>query len=311
MDHIYDMLIVGAGPGGCTAALYAARAGLDTLVLEQLSPGGQMALAAQIDNYPGFHEGIDGFTLGERMQAGAVRFGAQFRRLQAQSLRLDGPVKEIRAEGEVFYGRTVVLALGAGPRELGLPGEQRLVGRGVSYCAACDGPLCRGKTAAVVGGGNSAASDALVLARCCRRVIVVHRRDTLRAEKVYRTLLEQTDNVEFRWNSTVCALLHENGERLTGLRLRSVGSGEESVLPCDGVFVSIGRKPATQLVRGQLELDPAGYIVADETTRTGLPGVFAVGDVRTGAVRQVVTAAADGAAAVHYAEAYLAAQGVG
>lgn len=306
MDHIYDMVIIGGGPGGYTAALYAARAGLDTVVLERLSAGGQMALTSQIDNYPGFEDGIDGFSLAENMQAGAERFGARSEIADVFSIKLDGSIKEIETSEGIYYGRTVVLATGANPRALELPGEQELIGRGVNYCAACDGMFYKGKTVAVVGGGNSAAADALLLSRLCENVIVIHRRDTLRATKIYHEPLMQAKNVEFFWNSTVSELLSD--QKLTGLKLRNAQSGEETTLNCDGVFVSIGRKPASDLVRGQLELDPSGYIAADESTRTSLPGVFAVGDVRTKAVRQVVTAVADGATAVHFAEEYLAAQ---
>ena len=304
MEHIYDMVIVGGGPAGYTAALYAARSGLSTVVLEKLSAGGQMALTEQIDNYPGFAEGIDGFTLGERMQQGAERFGAVTELVEVCRAELSGAVKVLDTGDEVFRGRTVVIATGAVPRTLGVPGEEELVGRGVHYCAACDGAFYRDKTVAVVGGGNSAAADALTLSRIARKVYLIHRRDSLRATKVYHEMLMSAPNVEFCWNSTVSALQH--GERLTGLRLREAQTGAERDIACDGVFVSVGRVPATELFREELTLDESGYIVADESTRTRLPGVFAVGDVRTKALRQVVTAVADGAVAVHYAEAYLA-----
>lgn len=304
MSHIYDMLIIGGGPGGYTAALYAARAGLDVLLVERLSAGGQMALTDQIDNYPGFEYGVDGFTLGMNMQGGAERFGAKTELADVYSVRLEGAVKEIHTSEGVFHARTVVLATGANPRELELPGEKELIGRGINYCAACDGMFYKGKTVAVVGGGNTAAADALLLSRICEKVILIHRRDSLRATKIYHDPLFKAENIEFRWNSTVSELIYD--EKLTGLKLKNVNSGEESQVDCDGVFVSIGRNPSSWLVQGQLELDSSGYIVADESTRTSLPGVFAVGDVRTKAVRQVVTAVADGAVAVHYAEEYLA-----
>lgn len=301
--HIYDMVIIGGGPGGYTAALYAARAGLDTLVLEKLSAGGQMALTSQIDNYPGYQEGIDGFTLGENMQQGAERFGAKTQLAEVLSVQLDKAPKVIETSEGTVYGRTVVLATGASPRALELPGETALIGRGVNYCAACDGMFYRGKTVVVVGGGNTAAADALLLSRLCEKVILVHRRDTLRATKIYHAPLEKAENVEFIWNATVTELISDG--KLTGVKLRDVHTGKETLIPCQGIFVSIGRKPATELVKDQLPLDDAGYVMADETTRTGLPGVFAVGDVRTKAVRQVVTAVADGAAAAHFAEEYL------
>ena len=302
--HIYDMIIVGGGPGGYTAALYAARAGLDTVVLEKLSAGGQMALTHQIDNYPGFEDGIDGFSLAEKMQQQAERFGAKSDYAEVFRMDLSTSPKVVETSEGTYFGKTVVLATGANPKELGVAKESALVGRGVAYCAACDGMFYRGKTVVVVGGGNTAAADALLLSRIARNVIIIHRRDTLRATKIYHEPLMNAENVEFRWNSTVTELLH--GDRVTGVRLKNTVTGEESVVPCDGVFVSVGRKPATDLVKGQLELDPGGYVVAGETTKTGIPGVYAVGDVRTKPLRQVVTAVADGAMAVHMAEEYLA-----
>lgn len=300
---IYDMIIVGGGPGGYTAALYGARAGLDVVVLEKLSAGGQMALTSQIDNYPGFEEGIDGFLLGEKMQAGAERFGAHTELAEVLSVDLSGEIKTVETSEGVFRGKTVVISTGASPRELGVPGEKELIGRGINYCAACDGMFYRGKTVVVVGGGNSAAADAMLLSRICEKVIIVHRRDTLRATKIYHDPLLKAENVEFRWNSTVSELMYD--KKINGVKVKDVNTGEESLIACDGVFVSIGRKPATELVKGQLELDQAGYAVADESTKTNLPGVFAVGDVRTKALRQVVTAVADGAVAAHHAEEYL------
>lgn len=302
--HIYDMIVVGGGPGGYTAALYAARAGLDTLVLEKLSAGGQMALTEEIDNYPGFEDGIDGFTLAEKMQQQAERFGAKSEYAQVERMDLTAAPKVLETSEGIFYAKTVAVATGANPRELGLANEAALTGRGVAYCAACDGIRYKDKTVVVVGGGNSAAADAMLLSRIAKKVILVHRRDTLRATKIYHEPLMQAENIEFRWNSTVTELLHT--DKLTGVRLKDVNTGMETILSCDGVFISVGRKPATELVQGQLELDRSGYIIADETTRTNLPGVYAVGDVRTKMLRQVVTAVADGAAAVHMAEEYLA-----
>lgn len=303
-NHVYDMVIIGGGPGGYTAALYAVRAGLDTVLLEKFSAGGQMALTDQIDNYPGFENGIDGFTLAEKMKQGAERFGAQTKYAEVKSVDLNASPKVIETSEGTFYGRTVVFSTGANPRELELPEEKELVGRGVAYCASCDGMFYRGKTVVVVGGGNTAAEDALLLSRLAKKVILVHRRDSLRATKVYHEPLMQAENVEFRWNSVVTELLHD--AKITGVKLKDVQTGEETVVECDGVFVSIGRKPATELVKDQLTLDQSGYVVADESTRTNIPGVYAVGDVRTKVLRQVVTAVADGAMAVYYAEEYLA-----
>lgn len=304
MANVYDMLIIGGGPGGYTAALYAARAGLSVAVLEKLSAGGQMALTTQIDNYPGFEEGVDGFDLAAKMQQQAERFGAVTEYAEVYTADLAANPKVINTSEGEYFGRTVVIATGANPRELGLPNEQSLVGRGVAYCAACDGMFYKGKTVVVVGGGNSAAADALLLSRVAKKVIVVHRRDTLRATKIYHQPLMNAQNVEFCWNSTVKEILH--GEKVSGVVLKDVNTGEEKQIDCDGVFVSIGRKPATELVAGQIALDAGGYITADETTKTEIGGVFAVGDVRTKLLRQVVTAVADGAVAAHMAEEYLA-----
>ena len=298
-NHVYDMIIVGGGPGGYTAALYAARAGLDTVVLEKLSAGGQMALTHQIDNYPGFEDGIDGFYLAEKMQKQAERFGAKSEYAEVIRMDLKASPKVVETSEGIFCGKTVVLATGANPRELGIDHETELVGRGIAYCAACDGMFYRGKTVVVVGGGNSAAADALLLSRIAKKVIIVHRRDNLRATKIYHEPLMNAENVEFRWNSTVSELLY--GDRLTGVRLKDVHTGEETELVADGVFVSVGRKPATELLADQIELDKGGYIAAGETTETNIPGVYAVGDVRTKLLRQVVTAVADGAMAVHMA----------
>jgi thioredoxin reductase (NADPH) len=302
--RIYDMVIIGGGPGGYTAAMYAARAGLRAIVLEKLSAGGQMALTQQIDNYPGFPEGIDGFELGEAMQQQAERFGAETEYAEVTAVDLLAQPKVIETSEGTFYGRTVVIATGAGPKMLGIEKEKELIGRGVNYCAACDGMFYKDKTVVVVGGGNSAAADALLLSRVAKKVILVHRRDTLRATKVYHEPLMRAENVEFRWNSTVSQLLHE--QKLNGVVLQNVISGEREDIVCDGLFVSVGRNPSTSLFRDQLKLDAAGYIPAGESTETEIPGVYAVGDVRTKALRQVVTAVADGAIAVHMAEEFLA-----
>ncbi len=303
ISNLYDMIIIGGGPAGYTAALYAVRAGLKTVVLEKLSAGGQMALTHMIDNYPGFEEGVDGFTLAEKMKAQAERFGVESKYAEVTKADLKAEPKAVEADGDVYYGKTVVVSTGANPRELGVAGERELVGKGVAYCASCDGMFYRGKTVVVVGGGNTAAADALLLSRIAKKVIVVHRRDTLRATKIYHDPLFEAENVEFRWNSQVVELFH--GDKLSGVRLVDVKTKEESTLECDGVFVSVGRVPATELFSGQLELDVGGYVVAGEDTKTSIPGVFAVGDVRTKEVRQVVTAVADGAVAVHYAEEFI------
>lgn len=302
--EIYDLIIVGGGPGGYTAALYGARAGLSTLVLEKLYAGGQMALTNQIDNYPGFPDGVDGFTLADKMQRGAENAGAVTVNAQVQNVDLQSMPKQVVTDGDTFYAKAVILATGATPRELGLAEEADLVGRGIHYCAACDGMFYRGKTVAVVGGGNTAAADALLLSRVAKKVYMIHRRDTLRATKIYHQPLMKAENVEFLWNNEVTALHREDS--FAGITVRDRTTGEEKRVDCDGVFVSIGRKPETELVQGQVVLDEAGYVVAGESTKTNLPGVFAVGDVRTKDLRQIVTAVADGAVAIHAAEEYLA-----
>ena len=314
---VYDMIVIGGGPAGYTAALYAARAALSVLILEKLTPGGQMALTAQIDNYPGFDEGIDGFSLGEKMKNGARRFGAESKMTEVRALDLTAELKEIQTSTQTYLAHTVVLASGAEAKELGLSGEKELLGHGLSHCAVCDGMFFRGKTVAVVGGGNTAVTDAL------------------RASEIYHDTLMETDNVTFLPDTIVTALLADpplssaadragtaaplqagavldaaaaspaHPPRLSGIRVRNVKSGAEETLPLDGLFVSIGRKPVTALYKDQLALDASGYVVADETTATAIPGVYAVGDLRTKPLRQVITAAADGAVAAHMAEDYL------
>lgn len=299
---IYDMIIIGGGPAGYTAALYAARAGLDTLIVERMSIGGQMALTDIIDNYPGFEEGIDGFTLGAKMQAGAERFGAKTEYAEVTEVALmEEPKRIVTTSGE-FFSKTVVIATGANPRELGIEGEESLVGRGLHYCAHCDGRFYKNKVVAVVGGGNSAAEDALYLSHLAKKVYVIHRRDSLRATKIYHEPLMKSENVEFLWDSTVTDFVVDG--RIKGVVVENIKAGGKQEIEIDGLFVSIGRRPATALF-SELEKDASGYIVADESTKTGVDGVYAVGDVRTKVLRQVVTAVGDGAVAAYFAEEFL------
>ena len=298
----YDVVIVGGGPGGYTAALYAARSGFSVLVLEKLSPGGQMATTEQIDNYPGFEDGIDGYTLATKMKKGADRFGVETAFAQVDEMELTAnPKKLITSEGEVL-GRTVILAMGASPRELDVPGEQEMRGHGVAYCAACDGMMYKNKTVVIAGGGNTAAADAILLSKICKEVHLVHRRDQLRASRIYIEPLNNS-NISFPWNTRITGVLHE--KKVIGAKLEDVNTKEVSYLPCDGIFVAVGRVPDTAILKGQVTLDSHGYIQADETTRTNIPGVFAVGDIRTKPMRQIITAAADGAVASKYAEEFL------
>ncbi|WP_294150325.1 thioredoxin-disulfide reductase [uncultured Clostridium sp.] len=301
MKQSYDVAVIGGGPGGYTAALYCARSGYSVIVLEKLSPGGQMATTGQVDNYPGFDEGIDGFELGEKMQKGAERFGVETAFVNVTEAKLDGDIKKITTSKGEIEARAVVLATGASPRELGLAEEKMLRGRGVAYCATCDGMMYKGKTVVVVGGGNSAAADALYLSKICKKVYLVHRRDSLRASRIYLEPLKNS-GIEFVWNSRVTGILHD--KKVSGVMVTD-NDGTVKEIACDGVFAAIGRVPDTGLFQGQVEMDKQGYLVADETTRTNLPGVFAVGDARTKPLRQIVTAAADGAVASHYIEEYL------
>lgn len=304
MDHIYDIVIIGGGPAGYTAALYAARAGLDTLLLERMSPGGQMALTGTIDNYPGFDEGVDGFTLGMKMQNGAQRFGAKTEYDEVVSVELSKKIKTVNTKNGVYLSKTVIIATGADPRKLGIPKEEEFTGRGVHYCAHCDGRFYKDKTVVVVGGGNSAAADALYLSRLAKKVMLVHRRDTLRASKIHHAPLNNTENIELVFDSTVSEIIAEDS--VSGVVIKNTKDSNERCLDCDGIFISIGRMPATSFLQDKLPLDEQGYIIADETTCTDIDGVFAVGDVRQKALRQIVTAVADGATAVHFAEEYLA-----
>lgn len=301
-QQIWDVIIVGGGPGGYTAALYCGRAALSVLVLERMAPGGQMGTTDQIDNYPGFPEGINGFDLAMQMQQSAERFGAQTRLEDVTALSLEGEIKTVTTASGEYKARTVVLATGAAPRELGLARERELRGRGVSYCATCDGMFYRGKEVVVVGGGNTAAADALYLSKLCEKVTIVHRRDTLRASKAYLKPLQECRNVEILWDSLPDEILGENA--VSGLRVRNKNTGETTDVPCSGIFIAVGNEPNTALFADSVALD-GGYVAADETTRTNIPGVFAVGDVRRKPLRQVVTAVADGAMASHFIEEYL------
>ena len=302
-NNSYDVIIIGGGPGGYTAALYAARANLSTLVIEKFAPGGQMATTDIVENYPGFVEGINGFDLGMQMKKGAERFGVKTKLAEVLSVELDKGPKLIHTKKLTYEAKTVILALGASPRELGLENERNLRGRGVSYCATCDGSFYRDKTVVIVGGGNTAVADAIFLAKICKKVYLVHRRDELRASKTYMEVLENTENIEFVWSSEVVEILED--QTVTGVKIKSRKDDSIREVACDGIFVAIGNVPSTDLIKGQVELDEAGYVPADETTRTNIPGVFAVGDMRAKPLRQIVTAVADGAVAAKFAEEYI------
>ena len=301
-EKTYDVVIVGAGPAGLTASLYCGRAGFDTLVLEKLSPGGQMATTNEIENYPGFPGVTDGFSLAMNMKAQAEQFGVQQDYAEVLALRTEGDVKLLETKKGTLRARSVILAPGAAPRLLGLPNESALRGKGVSYCATCDGAFYRKKTVAVVGGGDTAAADAVFLSSLCEKVYLIHRRDKLRASKSYTARLDKP-NIEMVWNSVVEEIL-ENG-RVCGIRVRNVQTNEERQIDLNGLFVAVGNVPATDFVRGAVELDAVGYFTAGEDTKTNIPGVFAAGDCRRKPLRQIVTAAADGAVAAYAVEEYL------
>ena len=296
LDKIYDVIIVGAGPAGLTAALYCGRAGFATLMLEKLSPGGQMATTNEIENYPGFPGITDGFTLAMNMKAQAEQFGVRQDYAEVTALRTEGELKLLDTKAGTLRARSVILAPGAAPRLLGLPNETALRGKGVSYCATCDGAFYRGKTVAVVGGGDTAAADAVFLSSLCEKVYLIHRRDELRAAKSLQKKLMALPNVEIIWDTVVNEICGE--DQVEALFIENKKTGAKKHLPVDGVFVAVGMKPNTNMVPDEIKKDEAGYIVADENCVTNVTGIFAAGDVRTKMLRQIITAAADGANAV-------------
>jgi thioredoxin reductase (NADPH) len=262
-----------------------------------------MGLTDIIENYPGFDDGIDGFTLGMKMQAGAEKHGAKTLYGTVEAAELQGKTKSVTVDGIKYFARAVVIATGASPRKLGLPEEDGLIGRGVHYCAHCDGRFYKDKTVIVVGGGSSAVSDAVYLSRLARKVYLVHRRDKLRAEKALQGALTQAKNVEFIWNSAITKI--NAGDRVNSAEIKNILTEDIMTVDADGIFISIGRTPRSELFSDQVMCEGSGYIIADESTKTNIDGVFAIGDVRTKVLRQVVTAVADGAVAAHYAEEYL------
>ena len=300
---MYDIIIIGSGPAGLSAAIYAQRACLDTIVIEKNGiSGGQVLNTWEVDNYPGF-PGVSGFELSRQFREHANKLGARFVQDEVVQVELSGNVKKVVCEEETYEARCVILASGAHHRTLEVPGEEELRGAGVSYCATCDGAFFRGRTVAVVGGGDAALEDAIFLARMCEKVYIVHRRDKLRGAKRLQERVQALENIEFVWNSETVAI--EGNGQVEALRLRQTKTGEERRLDVDGVFIAVGIAPESELYAGQLELDEQGYIRADESGQTSVPGVFAAGDVRTKALRQILTAASDGANCVASAERYL------
>lgn len=300
---MYDIIIIGSGPAGLSAAIYAQRACLDTIVIEKNGiSGGQVLNTWEVDNYPGF-PGVTGFELSRQFREHANKLGARVVQDEVVQVELSENVKKVVCEEETYEARCVILSSGAHHRTLEVPGEEELRGAGVSYCATCDGAFFRGRTVAVVGGGDAALEDAIFLARMCEKVYIVHRRDKLRGAKRLQERLQALENIEFVWNSETAAI--EGNGQVEALRLRQTKTGEERRLDVDGVFIAVGIAPESELYAGQLELDEQGYIRADESGQTSVPGVFAAGDVRTKALRQILTAASDGANCVASAERYL------
>lgn len=303
MSVIYDVIIVGSGPAGLAAAIYGQRAGLSSLVLEEsYVSGGQVLNTYDVDNYPGL-PGISGMELAEKFHEHAKSMGASFLTAAVTAIREEGDRKVVETAKGDLSARTVILATGARHRLLGVPGEERLTGMGVSYCATCDGAFFRDKTVAVVGGGDVAVEDAIFLARGCKKVYVIHRRDQLRAAKILQEKLLSLDNVEMKWNCVAEEILGDS--QVSGVKVRDVKTGEGSELEVNGVFIAVGILPNTGFLGDFVQLDEGGYIVAGEDMKTSVPGVFAAGDVRTKALRQIITAAADGANAITSVEAYL------
>ena len=307
-----DVAVVGSGPAGMTAALYAARAGLSVAVFERMGPGGQMTQTERLDNYPGFAEGVDAFELSFAMASQAERFGAERVSDEVVDLNVDAVKKLLTcASGAQYSARAVIVATGAEPRELGVSGEAELRGRGVSYCATCDGGFFRGKVAVVVGGGNTAVGDALYLSRICEKVYVVHRRDSFRADALYLNALSELPNVELVLNSTVEAIRSTtDGEvpmpHVESILVRDRNTGDERVVNTDAVFIAVGTTPRSNVPKAAgVALNEAGYAIAGESGATNVPGVFVAGDVREKPLRQVITAASDGANAATAAFEYL------
>jgi thioredoxin reductase (NADPH) len=303
---VHDVIIIGSGPAGYTAALYTARAQLAPLVFEGTSYGGALMTTTEVENYPGFRDGITGPELMDEMREQALRFGADVRMEDVESVSLDGPVKSVvTADGETFRARAVILAMGAAARYLQVPGEQELLGRGVSSCATCDGFFFKDQDIAVIGGGDSAMEEALFLTRFANSVTLVHRREEFRASKIMLNRARNNNKIKFVTNHTVVAV--DGDSAVTGLRLRDTVTGEETTLEVTGVFVAIGHAPRSGLVRDVIDVDPDGYVLVQErTTSTSLEGVFAAGDLADRIYRQAVTAAGTGCAAAIDAERWLA-----
>jgi thioredoxin reductase (NADPH) len=307
MEKLYDLIIIGSGPAGYTAAIYAARANLSVLMFQGYQVGGQLMLTSEVENYPGFEEGILGPSMMEKFEEQARRFGAEMITEDVSAIDFSRRPFKLTTDSGDYYARTIIISTGASAKWLGLPSEARLQGRGVSACATCDGFFFKNKDVAVIGGGDTAMEEATFLTRYASHVTVIHRRDSLRASKIMQDRAFKNPKISFIWDSDVVEVLGDDA--ITGLRLRNVKTGEESVLPIQGLFLAIGHKPNTDLFRGVIDMDKAGYIVPVEHTMTNIPGVFAAGDVTDHRYRQAVTAAGDGCRAAIDLERWLESQG--
>jgi thioredoxin reductase (NADPH) len=300
---MHDLVIIGGGPAGLTAGLYAARARLDCVLLEKLAPGGQVLTTDRVENYPGFPDGVSGFELVDKMKAQAENFGLEIRSEEVTKLDLTDHRRTITTNKGDIEAKTIILASGAAWKRLGVEGEEALIGKGVSYCATCDGPFYRDQDVAVIGGGDTAMEEAIFLTRFANRIQVIHRRDALRAIKLLQERAFAEEKIEFIWDTIPTRILGDNG--VEGIELKNVKSGELSRKEVQGVFIFIGTVPNTAFLREVIELDENGFIKTDDDMRTSVPGVFAAGDVRAKLFRQISTAVGDGAAASHSVEKYL------
>ncbi len=299
----YQVIIIGGGPAGLTAGIYATRAGLSTLLLEKMVPGGQITSSEWVENYPGFPEGISGFDLGQVMETQAVKHGLKIEMAEVNSIELSGSKKLVKTARDEYSADALILAGGAEHAKLGIPGEKELLGKGLSYCATCDGPFFRERVTAVVGGGDVAIADALFLSRFSSKVFLIHRRDQLRATKILQDRAFANEKIDLVWDTVVDAI--DGNESVNGLQLQNVKTGEKSSLKVDGVFMAVGNKPNTEYLAHILKLGAGGTIPVNAQMETEIPGIFAAGDIREGSIRQVVAAAGDGAIAAVSAEKYL------
>lgn len=300
---MYDVIIIGGGPAGYAAAVYSSRAKLDTLVIEKMFSGGQMATTDVMENYPGFEEPIGGSDLALRMEKQARKFGTIVINDEVIEINIDSKIKVVKTKKNTYECKTIILCMGAYPKALGIPKEDEFRGSGVSYCAVCDGAFYKGMTVAVVGGGDTAAEDALYLARFCSKVYIIHRKDTMRATRILQDELCCNKKIEIIWDSVVESIIGKFG--VEGINIRNIKNNESNTLQLDGLFIAIGATPNTSLVNGKISTSENGYIITDEKMNTNVKGVYAAGDIREKYLRQVITAAADGAVAAHSAEQYI------